>query len=222
MHILIADDHPLFRDALRRAVLQGQPAARIDEAEDVPGLLALADANPAADLLLMDLNMPGAQGFSALVHVRATRPTLPVLVVSAQEDPALMQRAVAHGAAGFIPKSSSLAQISAAIAAVLDGDTWLPSGLAVNGAALDPEEQRLAQRIAELTPQQYRVLGMLCRGLLNKQIAWELQVSEATVKAHMTAVLRKLGANSRTQAALLAGKLALDGRGPPPPAVEED
>ncbi len=222
MHILIADDHPLFRDALRRAVLQGQPGARIDEAEDVAGLLALADAHSDADLVLMDLNMPGAQGFSALVHVRATRPTLPVLVVSAQEDPALMQRAVAHGAAGFIPKSASLPQISEAIAAVLDGETWLPPGVSAGGIALDPEEQRLAQRIAELTPQQYRVLGMLCQGLLNKQIAWELQVSEATIKAHMTAILRKLGAHSRTQAALLAGRLALDGRGAAPAVVEED
>ncbi|MFA5683976.1 MAG: response regulator transcription factor [Lysobacteraceae bacterium] len=213
MSILIADDHPLFRDALRRAVRQRFPDAAIHEAEDVRSLLALIEAHPQADLLLMDLNMPGAQGFSALVHVRATWPILPVLVISAQDDPALMRRAVLHGASGFISKSASIADIGGALAAVLDGDTWLPPGVEAGDQGLDPEEQQLAARIAELTPQQYRVLGMLCQGLLNKQIAWELQVSEATIKAHMTAILRKLGAHSRTQAALLAGRLALDGRG---------
>jgi DNA-binding NarL/FixJ family response regulator len=212
MHILLADDHPLFRDALRRAVQQCVPEAGIHEAEDVHSLLAMAAAYPNADLLLMDLNMPGAQGFSALVHVRAMWPTLPVLVVSAQEDPALMRRAVGHGASGFIPKSASIARIGEAITAVLAGDTWLPPGVEAGDSELDPEEARLAARIAELTPQQYRVLGMLCQGLLNKQIAYELDVSEATVKAHMTAILRKLGAHSRTQAALLAGKLTLEGR----------
>jgi DNA-binding NarL/FixJ family response regulator len=210
--ILIADDHPLFRDALRRAVAQLLPAATLVEADDVPALVEQAQAHPRAELLLLDLNMPGAHGFSALVHVRASFPALPVIVVSAREEPALMQRAIAHGAAGFVPKSSDLATIGAAVHAVLDGDTWLPPGVAAEGAGLDPEEEALARRIAELTPQQYRVLGMVCNGLLNKQIAYELGVSEATIKAHMTAILRKLGAHSRTQVALLAGRLNLDGR----------
>ena len=222
MHILIADDHPLFRDALTRAVQQCVPEAAIFEAEDVSGLLRLIEVHPNADLLLMDLNMPGAQGFSALVHVRAMWPTLPVLVVSAQEDPALMQRAVGHGASGFIPKSSSISRIGEAIRAVLDGDAWLPPGVDAARHMLDPEEQQLAARIAELTPQQYRVLGMLCQGLLNKQIAYELDVSEATIKAHMTAVLRKLGAHSRTQAALMAGRLTLEGRAPVVPQPDAD
>ncbi len=222
MPILIADDHPLFRDALKRAVQQCVPEAAIVEAEDVAGLLCQAEAHPQADLLLMDLNMPGAQGFSALVHVRASWPTLPVLVVSAQEDPALMRRAIGHGASGFIPKSASIAQIGEAIRAVLDGDTWLPPGVESGSTALDPEEARLAARIAELTPQQYRVLGMLCQGLLNKQIAYELGVSEATIKAHMTAILRKLGAHSRTQAALLAGRLTLEGKAPAIAVVDSD
>lgn len=213
MHILIADDHPLFRDALRRAVQQCVPAASLHEAEDVSSLLALIEAHPRAELLLLDLNMPGAHGFSALVHLLSVWPTLPVLVVSAQEDPALMRRAVGHGAAGFIPKSASIARIGEAIAAVLEGEQWLPPGVEVSDVRLDPEERLIAARIAELTPQQYRVLGMLGQGLLNKQIAWELGVSEATIKAHMTAVLRKLGANSRTQAVLLVGRLAADGGG---------
>jgi DNA-binding NarL/FixJ family response regulator len=210
--ILIADDHPLFRDALRRAVAQLLPAATLVEADDVPALVEQAQAHPRAELLLLDLNMPGAHGFSALVHVRASFPALPVIVVSAREEPALMQRAIAHGAAGFVPKSSDLATIGAAVHAVLEGDTWLPPGVAAEGAGLDPEEEALARRIADLTPQQYRVLGMVCNGLLNKQIAYELGVSEATIKAHMTAILRKLGAHSRTQVALLAGRLNLDGR----------
>jgi DNA-binding NarL/FixJ family response regulator len=212
MIILIADDHPLFRDALRRAVAQILPEAVLVEADDVPRLVEQAQAHPRAELLLLDLNMPGAHGFSALAHLRASFPALPVIVVSAREEPSLMQRAIAHGAAGFVPKSSDLATIGAAIHAVLDGDTWLPPGVAAENAGLDPEEEALARRIAELTPQQYRVLGMVCNGLLNKQIAYELGVSEATIKAHMTAILRKLGAHSRTQVALLAGRLNLDGR----------
>jgi DNA-binding NarL/FixJ family response regulator len=212
MIILIADDHPLFRDALRRAVAQILPDAVLVEADDVPGLVDQAQAHPRAELLLLDLNMPGAHGFSALAHLRASFPALPVIVVSAREEPSLMQRAIAHGAAGFVPKSSDLATIGTAIHAVLDGDTWLPPGVAAESAVLDPEEEALARRIAELTPQQYRVLGMVCNGLLNKQIAYELGVSEATIKAHMTAILRKLGAHSRTQVALLAGRLNLDGR----------
>lgn len=210
-HLVIADDHPLFRDALKRAVQQCVPEAAIFEAEDVVELLALVNAHANADLLLMDLNMPGAQGFSALVHVRATWPTLPVLMVSAQDDPALMARAVGHGASGFIPKSSSIARIGEAIRSVLDGDAWLPPGVDASKATLDPEERQLAARIAELTPQQYRVLGMLCQGLLNKQIAWELGLTEATVKAHMTAIMRKLGVSNRTQVALAASHLSLDG-----------
>jgi DNA-binding NarL/FixJ family response regulator len=212
MTILIADDHPLFRDALRRAVTQIFPDQAIREADSVQSLSELLDRDADADLLLLDLNMPGAQGFSALVHVRATWPALPVVMVSAREEPALMRRALGHGAAGFVPKSASVETIAAALRAVLDGDSWLPPGVARDDAALDPDERQLAARIAELTPQQYRVLSMLCTGLLNKQIAWELGVSEATIKAHMSAIMRKLGANSRTQVVLMTSRLSLDGR----------
>jgi DNA-binding CsgD family transcriptional regulator len=126
-----------------------------------------------------------------------------------------------HGASGFIPKSADVEQIGKAINAVLDGDTWLPPGVSSTAVSLDPEEEALASKVAELTPQQYRVLTMVCNGLLNKQIAYELNVSEATIKAHMTAILRKLGAHSRTQAVLLAGKLTVEGRASKLP-VEED
>jgi len=216
MTILIADDHPLFRDALRRAVTRILPEQAIIEADSVDALMQAIAAQPDLDLLLLDLNMPGAQGFSALVHVAATWPALPVVICSAREEPALMRRALGHGAAAFVPKSASVEMIGQALHAVLDGEQWLPPGVEATDDGIDADERRLAARIAELTPQQYRVLTMLCTGLLNKQIAWELSVSEATVKAHMSAVMRKLGANSRTQVVLLVGRLGLDDAGAGP------
>ena len=207
--ILVADDHPLFREALKGAVGKLLPQARLVESVDAESLFASAEAHPEADLLLLDLNMPGAHGFSALVHLRGVQPQLPIIVVSAREEASVVRRALEHGAAGFIPKSSNTATIGIAIAAVLDGGHWAPPQSGdVRGVA--PEEAAIAERIRDLTPQQFRVLGMLGSGLLNKQIAHALGVSEATVKAHMTAILRKLGANNRTQAVLLAGRLAVD------------
>ncbi len=213
MDILIADDHPLFRDALKRAVSRVLPQASLIEADSVSGLQAIAAKHPHADLLLLDLNMPGAQGFSALAHMRGHFPQLPVVVVSAREEPTTMRRAICYGASGFIPKSASLDTIATALAHVLDGQIWLPADIDAQGT-LEPEESDLASRIAELTPQQFRVLSMLGEGLLNKQIAWELGVSEATVKAHMTAVLRKLGAHNRTQVIVMTSRLALDPSAP--------
>ncbi|PIQ38729.1 MAG: DNA-binding response regulator [Lysobacterales bacterium CG17_big_fil_post_rev_8_21_14_2_50_64_11] len=207
--ILIADDHPLFREALRGAVQRLLPDAVLIEADSAATLLALADAHPNADLLLLDLNMPGSHGFSTLIHLRGNQPQLPVIVVSAREEPAIIRRALDHGAAGFIPKSAGSVQMREAVAEVLAGGTWTPVQVA-QAPRIDSEEAQIAQRVRELTPQQFRVLGMLSTGLLNKQIAYELHVSEATIKAHMTAILRKLGANNRTQAVLLAARLAVD------------
>lgn len=207
--ILVADDHPLFREALKGAVARLLPGALLVESDSADALFASAEAHPEADLLLMDLNMPGAHGFSALVHLRGAQPQLPVIVVSAREEASVVRRALEHGAAGFIPKSSSPSVIRDAIAAVLEGGSWIPAQ-AEHAEGIAPEEADVAQRIRELTPQQFRVLGMLGTGLLNKQIAHAIGVSEATVKAHMTAILRKLGANNRTQAVLLAGRLAVD------------
>ena len=207
--LLIADDHPLFRDALQRAVQQCMPSARMAEAEHVDGLLALVERHPDADLLLMDLNMPGAQGFSALVHVRSQHPELPIVMVSAREEPLVMRRALDHGALGFIPKSTDADTLGKALLRVLEGDRWVPEAVA-GAAPASRDEQDAAARVRELTPQQFRVLQMLGSGLLNKQMAFELAVSEATIKAHMTAILRKLGASNRTQAVLIAGRLAVD------------
>ena len=220
--ILIADDHPLFREALRGAITRLMPQAQLREAQDASGLYAMVDAAPDADLLLLDLTMPGVQGLSALVHLRAQHPQLPVVMVSAREEPALMRRALDHGATGFIPKSADAAQIGEAIRQVLDGERWVPPEAAQGAQAMDDAERDIARRVSELTPQQFRVLQMLATGLLNKQIAYELGISEATIKAHMTAILRKLGASNRTQAVLLAGKLALDPDSVVPPDEEAE
>jgi len=208
--VLIADDHPLFRDALKRAVATAMPDATIRDADSVPAVMALIEAHPDAELLLLDLHMPGARGFSALAHLRGQYPGLPIIVISAHEETGVAKRALAHGASGYIPKSSGSEAIVAAIRAVLDGDVWLPPQLATGRAELRSDEAQVAARIAELTPQQFRVLTMIAEGLLNKQIAYELGVSEATIKAHMTAIMRKLGCNNRTQVALAASQLALD------------
>jgi DNA-binding NarL/FixJ family response regulator len=214
--ILIADDHPLFREALRGAVQRIMPGAELHEADSVDALYGLVDAHPDADLLLMDLNMPGAHGFSALVHLRAQHPQLPVVVVSAREEPAVMRRALDHGALGFVPKSADSETIGTAVGLVLDGERWAPPAAAA-AAGATPAEHEVAQRLRELTPQQFRVLQLLGEGRLNKQIAYDLGVSEATIKAHVTAILRKLGVSNRTQAVLAAGRLAVDPDGVVPP-----
>ena len=218
--VLVADDHPLFREALRNAVARALPTATIREAESVDALYALIERESDADLLLLDLTMPGAHGFSALVHLRAHYPQLPVMVVSAREEPAVMRRALDHGAVGFLPKSADAGTLGEAIDAVLAGDRWAPAS-ALKAPAAGAEEHDAAQRVRDLTPQQFRVLQMLGDGLLNKQIAYELGVSEATIKAHMTAILRKLGASNRTQAVLIAGKLAIDPEAVIPPPEED-
>jgi DNA-binding NarL/FixJ family response regulator len=211
--ILIADDHPLFRAALRGAILGHWPpgaAPEFVEADSVAALLDAVERSPQADLLLMDLDMPGAHGFGALAHVRGVRPELPVVVVSAADDAQTVANALAYGAQGFISKSSDARAIAAGVEAVLAGDVVTPPGFEAPVVEPDARDLEVASRIAELTPQQFRVLGMLLSGLLNKQIAFELDVSEATVKAHVTAILRKLGVATRTQAVLLAGRLAVD------------
>ncbi len=208
--ILIADDHPLFRDALERAVLVALPRAQVHSADSVHSLLALIERFPEAELLLLDLHMPGARGYSALAHIRGQYPGLPTIVVSGHEEATVARRALAHGAAAYIPKSTSVDDIVAAIGSVLDGDVWLPQALAGADPQLPSAEADAAARIAALTPQQFRVMTMLADGHLNKQIAWELGVSEATIKAHMTAIMRKLGVNNRTQVALVASQLAIE------------
>jgi DNA-binding NarL/FixJ family response regulator len=203
---IVADDHPLFRNALRQTLEPHFPDVRIVEAGTLDEVVAAIEATEEPDLVLFDLNMPGARGFSGLMYLRAQFPAVPVCVVSASEDHDTVRRSLALGATGFVPKSSSPAEIRQAIDAILDGGAWTPAGLELGGAL---DEDALAARLASLTPQQLRVLMMMGEGLLNKQIAYELSVSEATVKAHVSAVLQKLGVENRTQAVLAAGRFEL-------------
>jgi DNA-binding NarL/FixJ family response regulator len=207
--VLIVDDHPLYRLALKGAVAAACPGSEIFESDSIGGLFDVLELHPRVDLLLLDLNLPGAYGFNALAHLRGSRPELPIIVVSASDDLRTIRQALAFGAQTFVSKSADAAAIGESVRAVLRGEDVTPTGLgseSERGAHDDLLE--IAQRVAQLTPQQFRVLGMLCAGRLNKQIAEDLDITEATVKAHMTAILRKLGASTRTQAVLLAGRLA--------------
>ena len=205
-HVLIADDHPLVLGALRQAVSGAVPGAFIHEASDFESLAAALEETPVMDLVLLDLSMPGVRGFSGLLFLRAERPSVPVIVVSGNEDRAVMRHCLEFGASAFVPKSLDMASMQAAIRAVLDGARWMPPDFDL-AARTNPESGALVRRLSSLTPQQVRVLMMLSQGLLNKQIAYELTVSEATVKAHVSAILQKLDVDSRTQAVILAAKI---------------
>ncbi|QYJ95288.1 response regulator transcription factor [Shewanella spartinae] len=210
LHIIIADDHPLFRNALRQA-LSGAFADtqwfEADSAEALQGLLE--QGNNAYDLVLLDLQMPGSHGYSTLIHLRTHFPELPVVVISAHEDAMTISRAVHYGSAGFIPKSASMETLSEALTAVLYGDIWLPENIELQEINEDATDQ-MAAKLADLTPQQYKVLQMFAEGLLNKQIAYDLGVSEATIKAHATAIFRKLGVRNRTQAVIALQQLEME------------
>lgn len=204
--VVLADDHPLFRAALRQAVLQVAPESLLLEAADAEGLRSVVQAHPEADLVLLDLMMPGSRSFAQLAWLRSQHPAIAVLVVSATENPDVIRQAGAFGAAGYVRKSSPLPQLVDAIRTVLEGGEWLPEVAADAGL----QRTELAAKLASLTPQQFRVLELLARGRLNKQIAAELGISEQTTKAHVSATLAKLGVRNRTQASLLYGELEID------------
>ena len=205
-HLVIADDHPLFRDALRQAVASVVTSAKIDEAGSFEELTALLDQDSEVDLVLLDLTMPGISGFSGLIYLRAQFPAIPVVIVSASDDGGTIRQSLDFGASGFIPKRFGVDTLRDAITKVLGGDVWVPADTDLSSVT-DPELTRLRDRLVTLTPQQVRVLMMLSGGLLNKQIAYELGVSEATIKAHVSAILQKLGVESRTQAVIAAGRI---------------
>jgi DNA-binding NarL/FixJ family response regulator len=203
---VIADDHPLFRGALREALSGLFAEATIVEAGSFDDAAALLERDSDLDLVLLDLSMPGVRGFSGLMYLRAQFPSVPVVVVSANDDPAVIRRCMEFGASGFIPKTLGVEAMRGAISRVLEGGIWTPPDVDLSRGA-DAETADLMARLLTLTPQQARVLMMLSEGLLNKQIAYNLSVSEATVKAHVSAILQKLGVESRTQAVIAAAKI---------------
>jgi len=204
--IIIVDDHPLFRDALRQALSDKFSDLIISEAGSLDGLSGALEGKSETDLVLLDLAMPGVKGFSGLMYLRAQYPEIPVVVVSANEDPSAIRRCIEFGASGFIPKSLPVETIREAVRTVLEGEVWTPPDLDL-GEVGDGEITDMVVRLATLTPQQVRVLMMLSEGLLNKQIAYKLSVSEATIKAHVSAILQKLGVDSRTQAVIAVNKI---------------
>jgi len=208
--VIIVDDHPLFRVALKQALSGAFKGIKLDEAGTLDAVTAHLDRDSDVDLVLLDLKMPGVQGLSGLMFLRAQYPAIPIAIVSASDEPHIIRRALDLGASGFIPKSLAVEEMRRAIAAILEGGIWAPEGLDAASAA-DREGDALAQRVATLTPQQMRVLMMLKEGLLNKQIAFQLGVSEATIKAHVSAILQKLDVGSRTQAVIAAARI--DGEG---------
>ncbi len=216
--LVIADDHPLFRGALREAVSGLFPQSAVAEAGSFDEVGALLDRGTDVDLILLDLTMPGVRGFSGLMYLRAQYPSVPVVIVSANDDPAVVRRCMDFGASGFIPKTLGVDAMRVAVRHVLAGEIWTPPDIEL-GAGIDAETKEVMGRLATLTPQQVRVLMMLSEGLLNKQIAYELSVSEATVKAHVSAILQKLNVESRTQAVIAASKIEL---GPRPQTTVAD
>jgi DNA-binding NarL/FixJ family response regulator len=206
--LIVADDHPLFRAALREAVSRVLPETQVVEAGSVAAVEQAAQMHPDADLILLDLYMPDARGFSALAHLRAHYPSIPVAIISAAESSTIVRRAMDFGASGFIPKTASIERIGVMLRALLNGELAVPPEY-LDSRSDDPDDdvRELARSVDKLTPQQLRVLLQLADGVSNKAIAQDLGVSEATVKAHVTVLLRKLGLERRTQAALLAQRL---------------
>jgi DNA-binding NarL/FixJ family response regulator len=206
-HFHIADDHPLFRKALLEVLYQHFIDVTISESSDLDTTLKALTHHHDIDLLLLDLQMPGSHDLFGLINIREQFPTVPVAVISANESPAIINRAMAHGASGYIPKSASAKVLHKAIQTIIDGEHWLPPDVPTQILPINQEEKTLATKVASLTPQQYRVLQHLREGWLNKQIAFELGVTEATIKAHITVILRKLRVNNRTQAVIMLSQL---------------
>lgn len=208
-HFHVADDHPLFRNALNEVIKQHYPDAVVVQSMDLDGTMRELEKNAETDLLLLDLHMPGSRDLFGLITVRDKFSGIPVAIISADEDVSTISRAMGHGASGYIPKSCSPQLIHQAIASILDGNRWVPEEYRNSLMPVTAEEKDLAQKIATLTPQQYRVLCFLREGWLNKQIGYELGVTEATIKAHITAIFRKLGTTNRTQAVIMLSKMSL-------------
>ena len=208
LRILVADDHPLFRDALCQALQAAWPKCEIVTAGAFDELETQLATGQEFDLVLLDLTMPGAQGLSALLQLRAGHPAIPVVVVSATEDPLTIRRCMEFGASGFVPKSAPDGRIREAVRTVLEGRLWSPPELLITGEE-DAEARDLIARLSTLTPQHIRVLMLLDdEGVSNKEIAYRFGVKESTIKAHVSQILKRLGVDNRTQASNLFKKVS--------------
>jgi DNA-binding NarL/FixJ family response regulator len=210
---IIVDDHPLLRGALGQALRSAFASAEVLEAGSLDQLTERLETAGEIDLILLDLSMPGVHGVSGLLYLRAQHPEVPVVIVSASDDPATIRQCLDCGASGFIPKSQPVERIREAIRRIIGGEIWLPPDVDLTSAPVG-ESAELVSRLSTLTPQQVRVLMMLGEGLLNKQIAFKLGVSEATIKAHVSAILQKLGVDSRTQAVIAINRIGTAGEWP--------
>lgn len=205
---LIVDDHPLFREALHSAVEIAYPEVETVDAANFDDAIAILSSGKSFDLVLLDLKIPGVQGFEGLLRIRGLFPRLPVVIVSGHEESRVITQALSYGAAGFIPKSVRKQELTSAIREIMEGAVYVPDFYEPpQEGSEDVGLRTMMGRVSTLTPQQLRVLQMLRAGLLNKQIAYELNVGETTIKAHVSEILRKLGVNSRTQAVIEVAKL---------------
>ena len=206
--IVIGDDHPLVQAELQSALTAVMTDLDVIGCQSLADVLAaLGDRPEEIDLVLLDLTMPGIEGFAALFILLAQFPTTPVAIISARQDAATIRRAIAYGASGYIPKSLSLPAMAEAIMKILAGEIWMPPNIGGRGS-VQAADVELAARLSSLSAQQMRILAMIVEGRLNKQIAGELDIAEQTVKGHVSTILRKLGVGSRTQAAVLAERLS--------------
>ena len=219
-HFHIADDHPLFRSALIQVIAKHYPDAPISQSNDLDDTLSSIEKQEDIDILLLDLHMPGSQDLFGLVKIRERFPSIPVAIVSASEEQNIVNRALGHGALGYITKSLAPEEMYQALDAILAGNKWVPESYRAHLHPVSDEERSLATRIASLTPQQYKVLCLLKEGWLNKQIGYELGVTEATIKAHITSIFRKLGVSNRTQAVIELNKMTLDNFNEDPQAAK--
>ena len=209
---IVADDHPMVRDALALALRGAFPNAEVALAGTLDEASAAIAMRPDVDLVILDLDMPGMQGLAGVSMLRANYPSAPLVIVSATRNAAAMRQVVEMGAAGFIPKSAPMEEIIASVRAAMRGEIILPPS--AGDGALSPSDADLATRAAKMTPQQHRVFALMAEGKPNKIIAYDMQIGEATVKAHVTEILRKMGVHSRTQAIVLAQRLALEPAAP--------
>lgn len=206
MKIILADDHPLFRQALTITLKSHFTSAKIVDAQNIPELELHLESEEKADLLLLDLDIPGAHGFNSLISIRRSHPDLGIVVISGFEDKETIHKAMSFGAAGFIPKSTPVPKMVVAIKEVLNGTLWTPDG------EFNPNEKvnKIDDKIASLTPKQHEILLMFADGLLNKQIASQLGTSESTIKSHASIIFLKLGVRNRTQAVITLNELQLN------------